>query len=409
MHMVTYQSQPQPQPQPQQQQQQTIAYVQRSSGSSSGGSSNNNNNFGLQQLQPQQIRAAYEGRGEMGLKEPFARTMSPPVMQQALPPLQQQQPQPQQQASSSGSFKSPPQAAYQPSVVSPLYLGHNPFIEILRPLSYADDNIVTLNLSHSHIYEIDSDAFVGQRFEYIDLSNNKLGLIHSRSFRIGPNHSRHTPYDPRANSTSMMLKLNPQHPHQQHYATRRPPPAHPKSVTIDFSHNPAIVALSGAFDHIDVPNCLLNFTNSTVELKFGAFKKYFKEHPGHIIDIDTVDCCDQEWLLGYKHNFVARTHCAHDPNLYLLKMSQQTIIDSCIAYVTSARHSMTMPGSGIIHSAAANGPRHSSGSHADNQQYLTYLILGGTAMILTSLSIYIIFYMFSLKAAFVYQMQTQKN
>lgn len=351
-----------------------------------------------QQYQPQQASVMHQQGGQMFVQTPHS-------------PQQQQQQQP------------VVVNKYQPSMVSPLYLGHNPFIEILRPLSYADDNIVTLNLSHSHIYEIDSDAFVGQRFEHIDLSNNKLGLIHSRSFRIGPNHSRHTPFDPNmrhgstngsgSNATKTYgLQQQQQHQQQQHhYATRRPPPAHPKSVTIDFSHNPAIVALSGAFDHIDVPNCLLNFTNSTVELKFGAFKKYFKEHPGHIIDIDTVDCCDQEWLLGYKHNFVARTHCAHDPNLYLLKVPQQTIIDSCIAYVTSARHNLIMPNSGIIHLTAASGQRHASSSHPDNQQYLTYLILGGTAMVLTSLSIYIIFYMFSLKAAFVYSMQSgaQKN
>lgn len=144
-----------------------------------------------------------------------------------------------------------------------------------------------------------------------------------------------------------------------------------------------------------------------MELKFGAFKKYFKEHPGHIIDIESVDCCEQEWLLSYKHNFLNRTYCAHDPNLYLYKVSPQTIIDSCISYVTSARHSMTIQGPSVIHQEAAAARSHSH-SHPDNQ-YLTYLILGGTAMILTSLSIYIIFYMFSLKAAFVYQMQTQKN
>lgn len=290
--------------------------------------------------------------------------------------------------------------------MSPLYFGHNPFIEILRPHSYADDNIVTLNLSHSHIYEIDSEAFVGQRFEHIDLSNNKLGLIHSRSFRIGPHHSRHQPYPPPTGNASMKATGGGLGA-SGGYPTRRPPPTHPKSVTIDLSHNPAIVALSGAFDHIDVPNCLLNFTNSTVEIKFGAFKKYLKEHPGHIIDIESVDCCDQEWLLGYKHNFVARTHCAHDPSLIFLKVTQQQIIDSCIAYVTSARHSMTMPNTGVIQSIVS-APRSHSSSHTDNQ-YLTYLILGGTAMILTSLSIYIIFYMFSLKAAFVYQMQTQKS
>lgn len=294
--------------------------------------------------------------------------------------------------------QSPMQPRYAPTSYhhhpsSPLYSGHNPFIEILKPQSYADDNIVTLNLSHSHIYEIDSDAFVGQRFEHIDLSNNKLGLIHSRSFRIGPNHSRHNPYNPHSNSSKQTAGS---------YPTRRPPPAHPKSVTIDFSHNPAIVALSGAFDHIDVPNCLLNFTNSTVELKFGAFKKYFKEHPGHLIDIESVDCCEQEWLLGYKHNFVIRTHCEHDPNLFLSKVSQQSIIDSCIAYVTAARHNMIIQEPSIIHSKNPRG--HSP--HTDCQ-YLTYLILGGTAMILTSLSIYIIFYMFSLKAAFVYQMQNK--
>lgn len=326
---------------------------------------------------------------------------------------QQQQQQPSRQQMSAGSFSQAPTGYHHSMPLSPpLYLGHNPFIEILRPLSYADDNIVTLNLSHSHIYEIDSDAFVGQRFEHIDLSNNKLGLIHSRSFRIGPNHSKHTPFNPGSSSSSSssqlnMMLTNSSNAAKSYLNTRRPPPAHPKSVTIDFSHNPAIVALSGAFDHIDVPNCLLNFTNSTVELKFGAFKKYFKEHPGHIIDIDSVDCCEQEWLLGYKHNFVSRTHCDHDLTLLLSKVPQQTIIDSCIAYVTSARHSMNFQGPSIIHQVAAT-PRHHPNTHSDNQ-YLTYLILGGTAMILTSLSIYIIFYMFSLKAAFVYQMQSHKS
>lgn len=258
---------------------------------------------------------------------------------------------------------------------------------------------MTLNLSHSHIYEIDGEAFVGQRFEHIDLSNNKLGLIHSRSFRIGPSHSRHHPYDPHAssNGTHSASKAGA-------YPTRRPPPAHPKNVIIDFSHNPAIVALSGAFDHIDVPNCLLNFTNTTVELKFGAFKKYFKEHPGHIIDADSVDCCEQEWLLSYKHNFVSRTYCAHDPTLFLSKVPQQAIIDSCIAHVTSGRGSMTIQEPGRIQQMAIAPRGHSSG-HSESQNNKTYLILGGTAMVLTSLSIYIIFYMFSLKAALVVQIQ----
>lgn len=277
---------------------------------------------------------------------------------------------------------------------SPLYSGHNPYIEILRPHSYVDDNIVTLNLSHSHIYEIDTDAFVGQRLEHIDLSNNKLGLIHSRSFQIGPSHSGHEALHSIKNKTTTTGSSG----------SRRPPPSHPMSVTIDFSHNPAILALPGAFDHIDVPNCMLNFTNSTVELKFGAFKKYFKEHPGHMVDIESVDCCEQEWLLGYRHNFVNRTHCDHDRNLILAKVTQQTIIDSCIDYVTRARHSMKIQGPSIIHQL---GPSKGHPNSICDCHYLTYLILGGTAAVLTSLSIFIIFYMFSLKAAFVYQMQNK--
>lgn len=298
-----------------------------------------------------------------------------------------------------------PVAATNYNPMPPLYLGHNPFIEILKPHSYADDNIMTLNLSHSHIYEIDSDAFVGQRFEHIDLSNNKLGLIYDRSFRIGPIHSRHNPYDPHANhSTNKAMQANGQV--NAYGPTRRPPPTHPKSVTIDFSHNPFIIALSGAFDHIDVPNCLLNFTNSKVELRFGAFKKYFKEHPGHIIDVESVDCCEQEWLLGYRHNFVQRTHCEHDPNLILSKVSQQVILESCAAYV---KHNMNIQyGPSMIHQwAAASGhQRNHNQQHIDNN-YLTYVILGGTAMVLASLSIYILVYMCSLKAALVYRMQTK--
>lgn len=351
-----------------------------------------------QQNQPIRLNEFQYNRLIPAVQQP---QVSAPSQVQSPSPIQVQTQQPQSNQPQSQAKNQQMQQIYRPSYMSesmsPLYLGHNPFIEILRPQTYADDNIVTLNLSHSHIYEIDSEAFVGQRFEHIDLSNNKLGLIHSRSFRIGPIHSRHNPFIVNGNNSKSVGSS---------YPTRRPPPAHPKSVTIDFSHNPAIVALSGAFDHIDVPNCLLNFTNSTVELKFGAFKKYFKEHPGHLIDIESVDCCEQEWLLGYKHNFLPRTRCDHDPNLLLSKMSQQQIIDSCISYVTAARHNMNIQGPSVIHYMAASAPRAHSNSHMDNQNF-TYLILGGTAMILTSLSIYIIFYMFSLKAAFVYQMQNK--
>lgn len=249
------------------------------------------------------------------------------------------------------------------------------YIEILGQLSYADDRIVSVNLRHNRIFEVESDAFVGQRFELIDLSSNRLGLIRRNSFRIGLDH--------------LQRSASPK---------KRPPAA----VTIDLSNNPAVVALPGAFDHIHVPNCLLNFTNSTVDMKFGAFKRYFMGHPGHLVEIDSVDCCEHEWLLSYKHNFASRTHCEHDPRLILTRTPQQTIVDSCIAHMTSAEYSAAGHGQKLAHQPA---PRSRHQQQHDNQPHLNYLILGGTAMVLTSLSIYIIFYMITLKAAFVDKMQ----
>lgn len=124
----------------------------------------------------------------------------------------------------------------------------------------------------------------------INLSNNRLFVIHSRAFELAPS-IRHINLANNqlgfiADNCLLVSKPNKSSAESEHYHHR---------LIIDLSHNEVLKFMPGAFNSLLWPSTLLNLTNvavvgGTTNLD-QSLESYFNTSSDHLVTMDTISCC----------------------------------------------------------------------------------------------------------------------